>query len=129
MQTFRFRFPFRQKNNDNNTKCTTENDFLPLVAYETFNCIDESQLHRPCFPNTDHMTIPTRFQPSSCSLKRLHASTKISNVERKYCAGYRHMICIGKTKSWTSEKGLLSEFVFKIKNGLRANFALKLNSF
>ena len=54
----------------------------------------------------------------------------MSNLERKYSPGYRHMICIGKTKS-TGEKGLLSEFVFEIKNGLKAtgNFAVKLNSF
>ena len=31
---------------------------------------------------------------------------KLSNFERKYSPGYRHMICIGKTKS-TSEKGVL----------------------
>ena len=31
---------------------------------------------------------------------------KISNFGRKYSPGYRHMICIGKTKS-TSAKGLL----------------------
>ena len=30
----------------------------------------------------------------------------MSNFERKLSPGYRHMICIGKTKS-TSEKGLL----------------------
>ena len=31
----------------------------------------------------------------------------MSNFERKYSPGYRHMICTGQTKS-TSEKGLLS---------------------
>ena len=58
------------------------------------------------FPNTDHVTIPRRFEPLSCSLKRLHASMKTSHLERKYYPGYRHMICIGKTKS-TSEKRLV----------------------
>lgn len=32
------------------------------------HCSDGSKLHRPCFPNTDHMTIP-RFEPLLCSLK------------------------------------------------------------
>ena len=124
MQTFRFRF-------DKEIMIIIRSVQQKMISFLLSHMKHSIalQLHRPCFPNTDHMTIPGRFQPSSCSLKRLHASTKISNVERKYCAGYRHMICIGKTKSWTSEKGLLSEFVFKIKNGLRANFALKLNSF
>ena len=31
---------------------------------------------------------------------------RMKNFERKYSPGYRHMICIVKTKS-TSEKGLL----------------------
>ena len=53
---------------------------------------------------------------------------KMSNFERKYCSESRHMICIGKTKS-TSEKGLLSEFVSKLKNGLKANFFFKIKSF
>ena len=71
----------------------------------------------------------TRFEPLSCvSSKRLRASIKMSNLERKYSPVYRHIICIGKTKS-TGEKGLLSEFVFEIKNRLKDNFAVKLNSF
>ena len=81
-------------------------------------------VHRPCFHNKNHNYI----DPLSCSLKRLRASMKMSNFERKYCPEYRHMICIGKTKS-TSEKGLLSEFVSKSKNGLKANFFFKINSF
>ena len=50
------------------------------------------------------MAILRRFEPLSCSLKRLHASMKMFNFERKYSPGYRYMICIGKTKS-TSKKG------------------------
>ena len=42
------------------------------------------------------------------SLSRLRASMKMSNFERKYSPEYRHIICIGKTKS-TSEKGLLTK--------------------
>ena len=42
------------------------------------------------------------------SLSRLRASMKMSNFEIKYSPEYRHMICIGKTKS-TSEKGLLAK--------------------
>ena len=58
------------------------------------------------FPNTDFVTIPRRFEPLSYSLRRLRASMKMSNLEKKYSTGYRLMICIGKTKS-TSEKSLL----------------------
>ena len=61
---------------------------------------------RFCFPNTDHVTKPRRFEPLLCSLKRPRASMKMSHFERKYSPEYRHLICIGKTKS-TSEKGLL----------------------
>ena len=32
---------------------------------------------------------------------------KMSNFERKYCPGYCHVICTGKTKS-TSEKSVLN---------------------
>ena len=34
-----------------------------------------------------------------CSLRKLRARMKMSNFERKYSPGYRHVICIGKTKS------------------------------
>ena len=54
------------------------------------------------------MTIPRRFEPLSCSLERLRASMKMSNFERKCSPEYRHVICIGKTKS-TSQKGLLEK--------------------
>ena len=67
----------------------------------------EFQRNRPrplvCFRTTDDVTILMRFEPSSCSLKRLRASMKISNFERKYSPEYCHMICIGKTKA-TNEK-------------------------
>ena len=43
-------------------------------------------------------TTPRRFEPLSWLLKRLRASMKMSNFERKYSPRY-HMICIGKTKS------------------------------
>ena len=52
------------------------------------------------------MTIPRRIEPLSFSLKRLRASMKMSNFQRKYAPEYRHMTSIRKTKS-TSEKGLL----------------------
>ena len=45
------------------------------------------------------------FEPFSCSLKGLRANMKISNFDRKYSPGYRHVICIGKTKS--ASEGLL----------------------
>ena len=64
------------------------------------------------------MTIATRFEPLSNSLKRLRASMKITNLEGKYSPGYRHMICIGKTKS-TSEKGLLPSSLRLIHSTLR----------
>ena len=35
---------------------------------------------------------------------------KMSNFDRKYSPGNRHMICIGKTKT-TSEKGLFNDCV------------------
>ena len=41
--------------------------------------------------------------------KRMRAIMKMSNFERKYCSGYRHMICLGKTKS-TSEKILVGSW-------------------
>ena len=63
--------------------------------------------YRFCFRNTDHVTLPRRFEPLSCSLKRLRASRKMSNFARKYPPGYCHMICVERTKS-TSEKGLLN---------------------
>ena len=63
--------------------------------------------YRFSFPNTDHVTIPRGFEPLSCSLERPRASMKMSNFERKYSPGYRHMISIVKTKS-RSEKGLLA---------------------
>ena len=44
------------------------------------------------------MTVPRRFELLSCSLKRPCASMKMSNFERKYSSGFRHMICFGKTK-------------------------------
>ena len=40
---------------------------------------------------------------------------KMFNFERKYSPGYRHMICIGKTKS-TSEKGLLETGKDEVNN-------------
>ena len=52
------------------------------------------------------MTIPERFEPLLCSLKRLRASMKMSNFEGKYSPGYRHPIGIGETKL-TREKDLL----------------------
>ena len=63
------------------------------------NCLGENTGNRHfCFTNTDHLTVPRRFEPLSCSFKRLCASIKMSNFERKYSPGSRHMICIGKTK-------------------------------
>ena len=59
------------------------------------------------FPNTDHVTVPRRFELLLCSLKRPRTSMKMSNFERKHSPEYRHMICIGQTTS-TSEKGLLT---------------------
>ena len=59
------------------------------------------------FSNTDHLTIPRRFEPLSCSSKRLLVSMKIPNFEKKKnSTGHRHMICIAKTES-KSEIGLL----------------------
>lgn len=49
---------------------------------------------------TDHVTIPRRFEPLSCSLKSLRASLKMSDSP-----DYRHMTCIGKIKL-TSGKDL-----------------------
>ena len=57
-------------------------------------------------PNTDHVTIPKRFEPFSCSFKRQCANMEMSNFDSKHSPGNRHMICIKKTK-FTSEKGLL----------------------
>ena len=31
-----------------------------------------------CFPNADHVIILRRFDPLSCSLKRVHASMEVS---------------------------------------------------
>ena len=50
-----------------------------------------------CFHNTDHMTIPRRFESLSCLLKRLCASMEMSSFERKYSPMHRYMICIRKT--------------------------------
>ena len=55
------------------------------------------------------MTILWRFEPLSCFLKRLPESIKVSNFERKYSPGYRHMIRIGKIT--TSEKNWLSSLL------------------
>ena len=63
---------------------------------------------RFCFLNINHVTIPRRFEPLSCSLKRLRASMEMSNFERKYSLVYLRIISIGKTKP-TSEKDLLIE--------------------
>lgn len=59
--------------------------------YTLFTC-------RFCFLDTDHVTTPRRFEPSSCSLKRQRARMKTSNFERKYSPWYRDMICTGNTK-------------------------------
>ena len=48
-----------------------------------------------------------RFDPLSCSLKRVHASMNMFARQGIKSPEYHHMICIGKTKC-TSEKGLLS---------------------
>ena len=64
------------------------------------------------------MTIPKSFELLLCqSLKRPHASMKMSNFERKYSPGYRHKICIGKRKS-TSEKGLYRESLNERRSSL-----------
>ena len=44
------------------------------------------------------MRIPRRFEVLLCSLKRPRTNMKMSNFQRKYSPGYRHMTCIGKTK-------------------------------
>ena len=48
-----------------------------------------------------------RFDPLSCSLKRVRASMNMFERQRIKSPEYHRMICIGKTKC-TSEKGLLS---------------------
>ena len=35
-----------------------------------------------CFPNKEHMMLPKRFEPLSCSLKGLCATMKMSNFEK-----------------------------------------------
>ena len=54
---------------------------------------------------TDHVMILRRFDPLSCSLKRVHASITMFARQKIKTPEYHHMICIGKTKC-TGEKGL-----------------------
>ena len=61
--------------------------------------------------------IPRRFEPLSCSLSRLRANIKMSNFERKYSPGYRHMICTGKTTP-RSKKG-----VFPFRNEITSLYS------
>ena len=48
--------------------------------------------------NTDHVTIPRRFELLLRWLKRPRGSMKMSKFKRKYYSGYRHVTCIGKTE-------------------------------
>ena len=61
------------------------------------------------------MTVPSGFGPLSCSLKRPRASRKMSSFARKYSLGYRHMICVERTKS-TSEKSLMEKMISDVRS-------------
>ena len=65
------------------------------------------------FANTDRVTIPRRLELMLCSIKRPRACMKMSNFQRRYSPGYRHMTCIGKTKSTS---GKLKVYCTHFKN-------------
>ena len=81
------------------TQCTLDVSRSPWQERCVFDCVT-SMRHAGwrlrdahfCFPNTDHVTIPRRFEPLSCSLKRLRASKKMSNFERKCSPGFHHVL-------------------------------------
>ena len=65
-------------------------------------------VNRPfCFPNTDHVTIPRRFEPLPC-LRDCRCEHKNVQLWKRCLYGYRHMIFIGNTKS-TTVKSLLRD--------------------
>ena len=64
-----------------------------------------------------------RFDPLSCSLKRVNASMNMFARQRIKSPIYHHMICIGKTKC-ASEKGLL--ILTLAKNGRQSMNSLKV---
>ena len=65
------------------------------------------------------MKIPRRFELLLCSLKRPGASMKMSNFERKYYPGYRHMICFGK-KNQQAKKVYLTSICYESISSLHS---------
>ena len=59
------------------------------------------QLRNNCRNARLHFQMTFSLPSRSCLLKLpdVHASMKTSNFERKFSPGYRHMICIEKSKS------------------------------
>ena len=78
-----------------------------------------------CFPNKNHVTIPRRFEPLSCSLTGLRASMTMSDFERKYSLGYRHMICLRKQKGLTVV--MLHDAGYKVHLGIGQELPGELN--
>ena len=71
------------------------------------------------------MTIPRRFEPLSCSLTGLRARMTMSDFERKYSPGYRHMICLQKTKGLTVV--MLDDAGYKVHLGIGHELPGELN--